>query len=74
MSPEQEDNLLTTVARIDERTEKLRDELNANGQEILNAIRTEKEIAKATDEKLRAFLDSFNKTFVSGAGRIGTDR
>ncbi len=44
--------------------QKLRDELKANGQEILNAIRTEKEISSATEEKLRAFMDSFIKTFV----------
>jgi len=50
--------------RVTDFEQKLRDELNANGQEILNAIRTEKEISKATDEKLRAFLDNFNKTFV----------
>ena len=50
--------------RVTDFEQKLRDELQASGQEILNAIRTEKEISKATDEKLRAFLDSFNKTFV----------
>jgi len=43
---------------------KLRDELQANGQEILTAIRTEKEISAATEEKLKAFLESFTKTFV----------
>jgi len=50
--------------RVTDFEQKLRDELQASGQEILNAIRTEKEISKATDEKLRAFLDNFNKTFV----------
>jgi len=44
--------------------QKLRDELKANGQEILNAIRTEKEISSATEEKLKAFMDNFIKTFV----------
>jgi F-type H+-transporting ATPase subunit alpha len=44
--------------------QKLRDELKANGQEILNAIRTEKEISSATEEKLKAFMESFIKTFV----------
>jgi F-type H+-transporting ATPase subunit alpha len=43
---------------------KLRDELQADGQEILTAIRIEKEISAATDEKLRAFLKNFTKTFV----------
>ncbi len=44
--------------------QKLRDELKANGQEILNAIRTEKEISAACEEKLRAFMENFIKTFV----------
>ena len=44
--------------------QKLRGELKATGQEILDAIRTEKEISTATDEKLKAFLESFIKTFV----------
>ena len=44
--------------------QKLRDELKASGQEILNAIRTEKEISSATEEKLKAFMESFIKTFV----------
>ncbi len=44
--------------------QKLRGELKANGQEILDTIRTEKEITKATEEKLKAFLESFAKTFV----------
>ncbi|MFQ5775154.1 MAG: F0F1 ATP synthase subunit alpha [Kiloniellaceae bacterium] len=43
---------------------KLRGELRANGQDILEAIRTEKEISEATEEKLKAFLDSFARTFV----------
>jgi F-type H+-transporting ATPase subunit alpha len=43
---------------------KFRDELEANGQEILTAIRTEKEISAATEEKLKALLESFTKTFV----------
>jgi len=43
---------------------KLRDELQADGQEILAAIRTEKEISAATEEKLRTFLENFVKTFV----------
>jgi len=44
--------------------QKLRDELKATGQEILTAIRTEKEISAATEEKLKAFMESFIKTFV----------
>jgi F-type H+-transporting ATPase subunit alpha len=44
--------------------EKLRAELKANGQEILEAIRTEREISESTEEKLKAFMESFSKTFV----------
>ena len=44
--------------------QKLRDEVKATGQEILTAIRTEKEISAATEEKLKAFMENFIKTFV----------
>jgi F-type H+-transporting ATPase subunit alpha len=44
--------------------QKLRDELGASGQDILEAIRTEKEISEATEEKLKAFTENFSKTFV----------
>ena len=43
---------------------KLRDEMKANGQDILDTIRTEKEISEATEEKLKAFMENFSKTFV----------
>ncbi len=43
---------------------KLRAELKANGQELLDTIRTEKELSKTTEEKLKTFLDKFLKTFV----------
>ena len=43
---------------------KLRAELAANGQEILETIRNEKELSKATEEKMKSFLESFSKTFV----------
>ena len=43
---------------------KLRDEMKASGQDILEAIRTEKEISEATEEKLQAFMENFSKTFV----------
>jgi F-type H+-transporting ATPase subunit alpha len=43
---------------------KLRAELQASGQELLETIRTEKEITKTTEDKLKAFLDKFLKTFV----------
>ena len=44
--------------------QKLRDELKANGQDILEAIRTEKEISEATEKKLKSFMENFSKTFV----------
>jgi F-type H+-transporting ATPase subunit alpha len=44
--------------------QKLREELKANGQEILEAIRTEKEISEATEEKLKTFTENFARTFV----------
>ena len=43
---------------------KLRDEIKASGQDILETIRTEKEISEATEEKLKAFMETFSKTFV----------
>ena len=43
---------------------KLRAELRANGQDLLAIIRSEKEITKGTEEKLKAFLEKFAKTFV----------
>jgi F-type H+-transporting ATPase subunit alpha len=44
--------------------QKLREEIKASGQEILTTIRTEKEISEATEEKLKAFMENFIKTFV----------
>ena len=44
--------------------QKLRDEMKASGQDILDTIRTEKEISEATEEKLKAFMENFSKTFV----------
>ncbi len=45
--------------------EKLLSEVRANGSDILAAIRNEKEISEATDERLKAFIESFAKTFVA---------
>ncbi|MBP2231313.1 F0F1 ATP synthase subunit alpha [Azospirillum agricola] len=39
-------------------------EIRAKGADILAAIRTDKQITSATEEKLKAFLDSFSKVFV----------
>jgi len=52
------------VQKVTEFERKLRDELKANGQEILEAIRTEKELSDATEEKLKSFIEKFSKTFV----------
>ena len=40
-------------------------EIRAKGGDILNAIRTEKAISSGTEEKLKAFLEQFTKTFVA---------
>ncbi|MEA1677110.1 F0F1 ATP synthase subunit alpha [Nitrospirillum sp. BR 11163] len=39
------------------------DEIRSKGQDILTAIRTDKQISKDTEEKLKAFLESFSKIF-----------
>ena len=52
------------VQKVTEFEQKLRDELKANGQDILEAIRSEKEVSDATEEKLKAFIEKFSKTFV----------
>ncbi len=41
----------------------LLDDIRANGADILDTIRTEKDISEDTEEKLKAFLDSYTKTF-----------
>ena len=41
----------------------LLEDIRANGGEILDAIRTEKDISEDTEEKLKVFLDSYTKTF-----------
>ncbi|HSR72752.1 MAG TPA: F0F1 ATP synthase subunit alpha [Kiloniellales bacterium] len=51
------------VDKVTEFESKLRSELKASGEEILEAIRTEKELSEATEEKLKAFLEKFAKTF-----------
>jgi len=41
----------------------LLDDVRANGQDLLETIRTEKEISAETDEKLKAFCEKFTKSF-----------
>jgi F-type H+-transporting ATPase subunit alpha len=44
--------------------EKLLSELRANGKEILNTLRSEEAISDETEAKMKAFMDSFVKTYV----------
>jgi F-type H+-transporting ATPase subunit alpha len=44
--------------------EKLRGELKDKGQDILDAIRKEQAVTEAIEERLKAFLEQFVKTFV----------
>jgi F-type H+-transporting ATPase subunit alpha len=39
------------------------DDVRANGGDILDAVRTEKDISEETEKKLTAFLDRFSKAF-----------
>jgi len=39
-------------------------EIRANAPDILAAIRDEKDLSEGTEEKLKAFLDGFTKSFV----------
>ena len=52
------------INRVGAFEEKLISEIRAEGSEILETIRTEKELTEATEEKLKAFLDKFSATFV----------
>jgi len=52
------------VRKVTEFERKLREELRSNGQDILESIRTERELSDAIDEKLKAFIEKFSKTFV----------
>ncbi len=51
------------LERITDYEEKLRAELQAKGQDILEAIRSEKEISEATEDKLKSLLANFSKGF-----------
>jgi F-type H+-transporting ATPase subunit alpha len=43
---------------------RLLDEIRTKGANILDAIRTDKQLSKETEEKLKSFLDNFAKVFV----------
>ena len=51
---------LTDVTRFEQQ---LLSEVREKGADILSTIRSEKAISDATEEKLKAFMDSFAKTF-----------
>jgi F-type H+-transporting ATPase subunit alpha len=52
------------VTKVTQFEQQLLSEVRAKGQDILETIRTEREISEATEEKLRAFMDEFARTFV----------
>ncbi|MGB1548154.1 MAG: F0F1 ATP synthase subunit alpha [Alphaproteobacteria bacterium] len=51
------------VADVTRFAESLLSEVRAKGQDILKTIREEKKLSEETEAKLKAFLDSFSKTF-----------
>jgi F-type H+-transporting ATPase subunit alpha len=52
------------VNKVTQFEQQLLSEVRAKGQDILETIRTEREISEATEERLRAFMDEFARTFV----------
>jgi len=52
------------VANIGRFEQSMLSEIKARKPEILKAIREQREVASATEEQLKAFLDDFAKTFV----------
>ena len=53
------------TARVSEFERRMLSELKANNSDVLEAIRTEREIKKPTEEKLVGFLDGFTKSFAA---------
>ena len=53
------------TARVGEFERRMVSELKANNPDILDAIRTEREIKKPTEDKLVGFLDGFAKSFAA---------
>jgi F-type H+-transporting ATPase subunit alpha len=51
------------VGQVGEFERRLLSEMKATRPEILEAIRTDREIKKETEEKLVSFLDGFAKSF-----------
>ncbi|MDH3595742.1 MAG: F0F1 ATP synthase subunit alpha [Rhodospirillales bacterium] len=52
------------VNKVTQFEQQLLSEARAKGQDILETIRTERELSEATEERLRAFMDEFARTFV----------
>ncbi len=52
------------INKVTQFEQQLLSEARAKGQDILETIRTEREISEATEERLRAFMDEFARTFV----------
>ena len=53
------------VGQVGEYERRLLSEMRAARPEILEAIRTDREIRKETEDKLVAFLDGFAKSFAA---------
>jgi F-type H+-transporting ATPase subunit alpha len=51
------------VAKVTEFEERLLSEVRANGEDLLETIRTEREISDATEAKLKEFVDKFAASF-----------
>ena len=52
------------VKQIGDFEQKLLSEIRGKGADLLETIRTEKALSGETEEKLKAFMDSFSKTYV----------
>ncbi len=52
------------VRQVGDFEQKLLSEVRGKGADILETIRTEKALSGDTEEKLKAFMDSFSKTYV----------
>jgi F-type H+-transporting ATPase subunit alpha len=51
------------ISKVTEFESRLLEEIRAKGSDILDAIRSEKEISEGTEAKLTKFMDAFTKTY-----------
>ncbi len=51
------------INKVTEFESRLLEEIRAKGSDILDAIRSEKEISEGTEAKLTKFMDAFTKTY-----------